>query len=993
MKRSITIIIPVIIALLTIALWAMLNQPSSEPPWPQRIQGFSFSPMRADDDPTKKVYPSISEIDEDLALLQGDVHAVRTYTLEGGMDQVPRLAKAHGLNVTVGAWIGPFENANQLEMERLTSLLREWNDNIVRVMVGNEAILRRDVTVPELIEQLDAVRRITDIPVGTAEPWHVWLKHPELVEHVDFIAVHLLPYWEGLPVDEAVDYAFNRLAEVKALYPNKEVIVGEVGWPSNGRRNRGAEASQANQTRFLRRFLARAEQQDLVYYVMEAFDQPWKVQIEGAIGTYWGVYDAQREPKFPLSQPVVRIPNWHELAALSVGMSVLLLLFLYRDSATLSSSGKSFLALVTYAVSTAAVFLVYDYTRQYMTPATTAVGILLLIGGIGVLVLLSAEAHEWAESLWLRRWRRAFPRREVPDEWLPTVSIHLPAYNEPPDMLAQTLDALAGLDYPSYEVIVVDNNTKDPAVWEPIRAHCERLAAAGNGRFRFFHVDPLEGFKAGALNYALRETDPQAGIIAVIDADYIVNPRWLRDLVPAFLEESVAIVQAPQDYRDAHESAFKAMCLAEYRGFFHIGMVTRNERNAIIQHGTMTMIRRETLESVDGWAEWCITEDAELGLRLFELGHKALYIPETYGRGLMPDTFADFRKQRFRWAYGAVRILLAHRKELLGTKRTELTAGQRWHFLSGWLPWFADGFNLLFNFAALAWSVAMVSFPHHVTPPYMSIAMVPLVLFGFKMLKSFVLYRRRVAASLRQSIGAGIAGLALSHTIARAMFAGVFSGGIGFFRTPKQGKAPALLRALADAREESLMMIAFWIAAGGVLLREDAYMLDVKVWAAVLLVQSVPYLAALLVSLLSAMPRIPASLIGPMGEMRGPAPVSAASPGTEGAAPAAGIADRGSLETSSCDDADLAPQTAAEKRVTAQATPDQVEPPAHPGSPLTPNEATPAQTGPPAAAGDHPSSEAGAQARDSRSTRPSENRQGFVGRMPEQALRQSGEPC
>jgi hypothetical protein len=314
------------------------------------------------------------------------------------------------------------------------------------------------------------------------------------------------------------------------------------------------------------------------------------------------------------------------------------------------------------------------------------------------------------------------------------------------------------------------------------------------------------------------------------------------------------------------------MCLAEYRGFFHIGMVTRNERNAIIQHGTMTMIRREALASVGGWSEWCITEDAELGLRLFERGHKALYIPVTYGRGLIPDTFNDFKKQRFRWAYGAMRVLIAHRRELLGLHRTGLSSGQRWHFLSGWLPWFADGFNLLFNFAALAWTVAMVAAPHQVTPPYMSIALVPLVLFGFKMLKSLVLYRRRVDATWRQALAAGLAGLALSHTIARATWAGVASGKLGFFRTPKLASSAALLRALVDAREEALLLSAFLLGAFAVLQRPDAFMIDVRVWAAVLLVQAVPYAAAMLVSLISALPRLPARLVGPLAEMRNSTP-------------------------------------------------------------------------------------------------------------------------
>ncbi|MGQ9659868.1 MAG: glycosyltransferase [Thermochromatium sp.] len=863
MNRFIDVIIPILIALLTVLAWWILNQPNEEPAWPTRIQGFAFSPLRAEHDPSQNRFPTIEDIDADLALLKGRAHAVRTYTVKSTLAEIPPLAAKYGLNVTLGAWIGPDLKANERELMRLREVLSKGYRNLVRVIVGNEAILRQDVDVPQMINYLDQVRRLTYLPVSTAEPWHVWLKQPKLVEHVDFITIHLLPYWEGVPLDQAVDYAISRYKQIKEAYPGKPVIIGEVGWPSNGRRNRGAEASLANQTRFLRRFLAVAESEHYVYYVMEAFDQPWKLKTEGATGTYWGVYNVDRKPKFTFTEPVVRIPHWRELAGLSVVMGVLLLTFLYRDSATLSKRGKGFLALITYAISTAAVWVIYDYTRQYMTPATAIVGVLLLIGGVGVIVLLMAEAHEWAESVWLRRWRRPFPLRLVSDAWLPFVSIHVPAYNEPPELLRETLAGLAALDYPSFEVLVIDNNTKDPAVWEPVRDECARLGE----RFRFFHVDPLAGYKAGALNFALRHTDPRAEVVAVIDADYVVRPQWLRHLVPAFCDPEVAIVQAPQDYRDAGQSAFKAMCMAEYRGFFHIGMVTRNERNAIIQHGTMTMIRRQALEAVGGWAEWCITEDAELGLRLFEAGHEALYIPCTYGQGLMPDTFADFRKQRYRWAYGAVRILLHHRRQLLGLHSTSLTLGQRYHFIAGWLPWFADGFNLLFNLVALGWSVAMVLAPGQVTPPYMTIALVPLVLFGFKMVKSLFLYRRRVTATLRQSLAAGLAGLALSHTIARAVFGGLVTGRLGFFRTPKMAKAPPMIRALADAREEALLAFAFLFAAIAVMQREDAFMLDVRIWAAVLAVQSIPYLAAVLVSLTSAWTQLPAALVGPMSDM------------------------------------------------------------------------------------------------------------------------------
>jgi len=335
-------------------------------------------------------------------------------------------------------------------------------------------------------------------------------------------------------------------------------------------------------------------------------------------------------------------------------------------------------------------------------------------------------------------------------------------------MLNKTLDSLAALDYPRFEVLVIDNNTRDESVWRPVLQHCQKLGS----RFRFFHVAPLSGFKAGALNFALGHTAANAGVIAVIDSDYQVDACWLRELVPLFSHASIAVVQAPQDYRDANLNAFKAMCYAEYRGFFYIGMITRNERNAIIQHGTMTMIRRQVLDQLRGWAEWCITEDAELGLRVFADGLEAAYIPRSYGKGLMPDNFLDYKKQRFRWAYGAVQILRRHAGLLFGNSG-RLTPGQRYHFLAGWLPWLADGLNLLFNIGALVWSLAMIDFPHKIDPPMLMVSALPLALFTFKIAKLAYLYRTRVGANVRQTLAAALAGLALTHTIGLAILSGL----------------------------------------------------------------------------------------------------------------------------------------------------------------------------------------------------------------------------
>ncbi len=862
MTRS-NFLIAVAITMVCILFWALLNRPEQAPPWPAQIQGFSFSPMREHHNPIEHILPTAAEIDEDLALLANTTHAVRTYTLEGELTQIPALAQKHGLNVTLGAWLNADLKNNEIEVEKLIKISKENYRNVVRVVVGNESVLRGELKVEQLGKYLDHAREALTIPVSTAETWDVWLAHPELADHVDYVAVHILPYWDGVELDQAVDHVVVIMNKLKSKFPEKEIVLAEVGWPSNARTYKASVASPANQATFLRRFLHRAEQKKYTYYVMEAFDQPWKRISEGAVGAYWGVYDVQRQPKFAFSAPIVEIPEWRLLAGISIAIGIIVFAMLLIDGKTLQNRGRSFLAIVAFFGATAAVWIIYTYYHQYLTTAAIIVGVLMIIGIIGVTLVLLAEAHEWAEAIWLKKWRRGFIPINLTDEELPMVSVHVPAYNEPPEMMKATLDALARLDYPRYEVIVIDNNTKDPAIWQPVEAHCAALNATLEvQRFHFFHQDPLPGFKAGALNFALAQTAPDTVVIAAIDSDYQVFPLWLRDLTPQFARPEVAIVQAPQDYHDDQENLFKAMCYAEYKGFFYIGMQTRNERNAIIQHGTMTMVRKSALEEVGGWSEWCITEDAELGLKIFEKGYEATYIAKSYGQGVMPDTFIDFKKQRFRWAYGAVLVMRHHFGILfLGTGKTKLTLGQRYHFIAGWLPWMADSLNMLFTLAAIGWSIAMIVAPLKFDPPLVILSSMPLMLFSFKMAKMIHLYRTRVGATVSQTIASALAGLSLSHTISMAILQGVFTRSKPFFRTPKMEQAHALRRALLSAREEGLIMLALWVSCYGVAIKQEISSSDVMVWIVVLMILSIPYLAAVLVSLISGFSRLPSSLI------------------------------------------------------------------------------------------------------------------------------------
>jgi len=856
--RPLNLFIGGLFAAVTVVFWALGNRPTAEPPWPSQVAGMSFSPLRMGSDPEAGEFPTREEIAADLALLAGKVKSIRTYGVGGTLAEIPELARDHRMSVALGAWLTGNPEQNEQEVAKLIEVARR-HKNVTRVFVGNETLLRGDLTVEQLAGYLDRVRKALKVPVSTGEPWHVWLKNPELAAHADYVGAHFLPYWEGADLDVAVEQVAQSVGQLRATFPKKLVVLAEVGWPSNGRTRRSAVASQSNEAIFLRRFLARAQAEKYDYYLMEAFDQPWKSESEGAVGAYWGVYDVYRNQKFAFTEPIVRVPQWRTLAGASVALAVVTLAMLLLDGGTLRGRGRSFLAATAHGVAACAVWLGYEYAHQYLTPLTVTVGMVLAVGFLGLVLVLLTEAHEWAEASWVSRRRRPFgpvPRAAGTEgARLPKVSVHVPAYNEPPEMMIETLDALARLDYPDFEVLVIDNNTSDPAVWQPVEEHCRRLGE----RFRFFHVAPLKGFKAGALNYTLERTAPDAEVVAVIDSDYQVRPSWLRDLVPHFARPEIGFVQAPQDYRDEDESAFKTMCHAEYKGFFHIGMVTRNDRNAVIEHGTMTMIRTSVLRQVGGWAEWCITEDAELGLRIFEHGYEGAYVEESYGKGLMPDTFVDYKKQRFRWAYGAIQILRNHRRELLGSARTRLTRGQRYHFLAGWFPWLADGLNLFYTAAALAWSLAIVLDPKHVDPPLAMFTVPPLALFAFKVAKLVYLYRDRVGATRVQATSAALAGLALSHTIAKAVLMGFVTTGKPFFRTPKCEDQPALVRALAASAEEAALAGCLWFAALGVAVVQGRDLPGALLWSGVLLVQSLPYLAAVLLSLTNALPARPRS--------------------------------------------------------------------------------------------------------------------------------------
>ena len=855
-KYAVNISVLLVVLAVHAGIWAWVNRPVQMTNWEGSIQALSYDPHRDGQDPEDAVQPTAAQIDEDLAIMAGVAQGVRTYSSTKGQEDIPAMAARYGLTVTAGAWLDTHADKNEAEIAGLIRSANE-NSNVKRLMVGNEVILRGDLTVPELIRIIRDVKRQVDQPVSTAEPWHVWLDHPELVEATDYIAVHILPYWEQVPADQVLEYVARRYDQIARKYPGKKIVISEIGWPSGGRMRSGAIPSVQNEATFIRDFLTMARARGWDYSIMEAFDQPWKRRIEGAAGAYWGIFNADREAKFPLSGEVVAVQNWSTLAGIAAAVALLPMIYFLRRSRNLKPQGKLLFSTLLMVAANLMVWTVHYGTTQYLNGPMILVWVLLSLGMLFLLTLVLAEALELSEGLYAKRMLRHFTPYRLPpgaerDRHWPKVSLHLPICNEPAEMVRRTLDSLAKLDYPNVEVLVIDNNTKDPAIWQPVQAYCELLG----DRFRFFHLEVCKGFKAGALNFAMTQTAADAQVVGVIDSDYLVEPDWLKSTIPYFDEKQVGFVQAPQDHFDWVGNGFKEMINWEYAGFFHIGMVLRNERDAIIQHGTMTLIRRTAMEGVGNWSTWTICEDAEMGLKLMQSGWKSVYINHPFGRGVTPDSFEGYRGQRFRWAFGAMQILRGRMGWLNPFKKTGLTFAQKYHFVMGWAPWAADAMNLAFTVAGLAWTVGLLLLPEYFAFPVTLFLVPTLAVFGFKLAYTFSLYAKRVPCTPTQAAGAAIAGLALTYTVGKAFLIGIFKKEKPFLRTPKLEDKPAAIRGLVHAREETTLMLCLWAAAAAVGLVFGPRDPEAYVWVAVLLVQSLPYAAALLLSMMSAVPSL-----------------------------------------------------------------------------------------------------------------------------------------
>jgi cellulose synthase/poly-beta-1,6-N-acetylglucosamine synthase-like glycosyltransferase/exo-beta-1,3-glucanase (GH17 family) len=878
--RSVAAIVA-LVACVHLGVWALARGHATAPNFDNELTSVSYTPFADASDPDRDK-PSAARIRADLKAISSVSRSIRLYSSTGGVEQVPDIASEFDLRVTAGAWLqGSWKDGaakaaadakrNDKEIREAVKLARE-HSNVKALVVGNETIYRgntilvgdeqlsdderrllrdsqgtddekrvlENVNVQRLIRIIQRVKRETSVPVTTGEIWNVWLDHPELAAAVDFIGVHILPYWEGTPNQQVVDRTMQIYDRLRQAFPGKRIVIAEFGWPSAGYNYKDSNPGRLEQAQILRDFVSRAHNYGIDYNIVEAVDQPWKTN-EGGVGPYWGVFNANDQAKFNWNGPIFEADYW-KLAGLAVLLGVLLSLPVL--SVATATAGQAVLLTVAANVAGAWFAMVFSYwnSHYFVVGAMIALGIGLVLL-LPLVAIALARVEEIAAVALGRGPRRVIaapslvPAVPAPEAYTPKVSIHIPAYREPPEMLKQTLDAIARLDYPNFECVVIINNTPDPALWRPVEDHCKELGE----RFKFVNVDNLKGFKAGALRLALVHTASDAEIIGVLDADYVVEPNWLKELVPTFVDPKVGLIQAPQDHRDGDRSVMHYAMNGEYAGFFDIGMVQRNEFNAIIVHGTMCLIRRTALEAAGSWSSDTICEDTDLGLTLLELGWQAHYTNKRYGYGLLPDNFDAYKKQRFRWAYGGFQILKKHwRRFLPGASR--LTREQKREFALGWLNWLgAESVGVVVAILNIIWT-PLIAYWHIAVPD--KILTIPIVAtFVVSMAHFVALYRLRVAIRPAQMLGAVFAAMSVQWTVARGVANGLIKDHLPFMRTDKGGgkqRRASDFKAFWEAIIAALLIgcAVYVVAMNAINIRE------INLFAAVLVLQSLPFLSA-----------------------------------------------------------------------------------------------------------------------------------------------------
>jgi cellulose synthase/poly-beta-1,6-N-acetylglucosamine synthase-like glycosyltransferase len=409
-----------------------------------------------------------------------------------------------------------------------------------------------------------------------------------------------------------------------------------------------------------------------------------------------------------------------------------------------------------------------------------------------------------------KRWKRAPKATKFSKYFVPKVALHVPTFNEPPELVIESLRALLDLDYPEDRfVVMVGDDSTNAESSVPLRQFCERSGIV------YVHREDRKGYKAGALNGLMARTPEDVDLVAVIDADYRVEPEWLQETVGYFIDPLLAWVQTPQDYSNPDQSFLTKQYYLADKYFYRTILPSRNEENSIIFCGTMGILRRQALDEAGGWGEDYITEDAELSVRLLTNGWHSLYVNKTYGRGLIPGTFGGYKKQHYRWAFGGGQVMRGHFVDIFFGR---LSGRQRFDYLVGNMHWFEGLFLLVIASSILIMGVGEVlgySITSHHANEILLIGLVPWFLLVDGFTRLHMVLRRNLRLTFGGTVRVLGMWMAVKFSNSFAALKGALGFKIPFVRTPK---APHHRLTFAEAAPRALRTTPFESTAAGLLL-------------------------------------------------------------------------------------------------------------------------------------------------------------------------------
>ncbi len=361
------------------AFWWWQGRPVALPDAPSNVVPcLSFAPYRGNQSAMDETLViAVEQIEEDLRSISRFTRCVRTYGVGQGLDRVPEVAGRLGMTVMLGAWIGSDDSDNARELNLAIDVANRFPDTVSALVVGNEVLLRGDLPRQKLVDLLREARGAVSVPVTYADVWDFWSRHRTVADSVDFVTIHILPYWDDDPVGVAETMAGARTLWERAreVFPGKRVFVGEAGWPSAGRMRGEALPSRVNQARFVRELLHLAQSETMGLNLIEAFDQPWKRVNEGTVGGYWGLFSGRREAKFPLTGPVSDDPSWRAHLAWSGAIAVLPIVLALISRGHVRPVGWFVLALASHAAACALVAAMLNVFQRSLTGVDWAVGL------------------------------------------------------------------------------------------------------------------------------------------------------------------------------------------------------------------------------------------------------------------------------------------------------------------------------------------------------------------------------------------------------------------------------------------------------------------------------------------------------------------------------------------------------------------------------------------------------------------------------------------